>query len=75
MDHLADAGRIAHRHPGTVTCHALPRLQAINVVVDAVLDALRQLPTRQLEVLALLMEGKKLRRNAGTAAGLRLVSG
>ena len=34
----AVARQFAHRRPGAVTCHALPRLQALNVVVDAVLD-------------------------------------
>lgn len=28
----------AHRRPGRIDCHALPRLQALNVVIDAVLD-------------------------------------
>ncbi len=28
----------AHRRPGDIHCHALPRLQALNVVIDEVLD-------------------------------------
>jgi hypothetical protein len=34
----AVARQFAHRHPGPITCHALPRLHALNVVIDAVLD-------------------------------------
>ena len=34
----AVARQFAHRHPGRVTCYALPRLQALNVVIDEVLD-------------------------------------
>jgi hypothetical protein len=30
--------QFAHRRPGTVECHALPRLHALNVVIDDVLD-------------------------------------
>lgn len=32
------ARHFAHRQPGAVTCHALPRLHALNVVIDGVLD-------------------------------------
>lgn len=34
----AVARQFGHRRPGAITCHALPRLQALNVVIDAVLD-------------------------------------
>lgn len=34
----AVARQFVHRHPAAVACHVLPRLQALNIVIDAVLD-------------------------------------
>ena len=34
----AVARQFVHRRPAAVACHVLPRLQALNIVIDAVLD-------------------------------------